>query len=85
MANAGVGMMTTQRAWKVATNGGMARRQRNLAPASNCAHPRAGKGKLGRGRLVTSREGSGTLEWRQGHDEASGGSQRHFGCTVKVR
>jgi hypothetical protein len=25
----------------------MARRRRNLAPASNCAHTRAGKGKLG--------------------------------------
>jgi hypothetical protein len=40
-------METTQRPQKVADHAGMARRRRNLAPASNCAHTRAGKGKLG--------------------------------------
>jgi hypothetical protein len=63
VANAGVGMVTTQRARKVATNSGMARRQRNLAPVSNCDTRGQERGNWGRGRLVTSREGSGTLEW----------------------
>jgi hypothetical protein len=59
----GRGYGDKQRPRKVAAHGGMARRRRNLAPASNCAHLRAGKEKLGgRGRLVTSREDFGTLD-----------------------
>jgi hypothetical protein len=38
------------------------------------------RGTSGRGRLVTSREDSGTLEWLQRHDEGSGRRRRCYGC-----
>jgi hypothetical protein len=46
MVNTSVGMATTQEPRKIAAYGGMAWRQRDLAPASNRTHPRAGKGKI---------------------------------------
>jgi hypothetical protein len=44
------------------------------------------KGEIrGRGRLVTSREGSGTFERWQGCGEASGRRQQDSGCMVEVQ
>jgi hypothetical protein len=71
---------------RVAFRDGVAHRQRSLAPMSNCAHTGGRKWEIrGIGRLITLREGSGTLKRQRGHDEASGRRRQGFDCTMEVR
>jgi hypothetical protein len=66
-------------------------RRDGLAAAEPCSDEQlrtheGSKGEIrGTGRLVTSREDSGTLERWQGHDKASGRRRWHSSYTMKVR
>jgi hypothetical protein len=80
MANAAVGTTSTQRHQRVVVRGEIARRRRNSTPTSNLHIPKDREGEIrDRGRLVTSRENSGTLEQRQERVETSGRRRRRSG------